>query len=154
AKGKKYGAFRSSKFQAPSSREIPITKLQTYQAANLAHAAIGAWSLKFLWSLELGIWSFVAPNCISADVSTLSRIRIRPQDFYETAFLVQELDRFGNLAVFHMAVAIDEEEIFPGFALARARFDLRQVNAIPAERRQRMVQRAHFIRDTHHQTRA
>src|SRR6185295_1782005 len=43
---------RSSKSQAPSSREAPNFKLQP------GRAPFGAWCLVFLWSLELGIWSF------------------------------------------------------------------------------------------------
>jgi len=49
----KIAALLSSKFQAPTSGEAPNTRLQF-----CIHAAIGVWSLKFLWSLELGIWSF------------------------------------------------------------------------------------------------
>src|SRR5262245_12201247 len=41
---------KNSKFQAPTSRETPSVEC-------CERASIGAWSLKFLWSLELGIWS-------------------------------------------------------------------------------------------------
>src|ERR1039458_8996112 len=43
------GNFRSSNIQAPSSREAPNFKSKT--------PAFEAWSLEFLWMLELGIWS-------------------------------------------------------------------------------------------------
>src|ERR1051325_7348658 len=42
----------NSKFQAPSSRKAPNTKLQTTSAA-------GVWSLVFGASLELGAWNLV-----------------------------------------------------------------------------------------------
>ena len=45
--------MKSSKLQHPSSREAPNFKLQT-----LRIKFVGAWCLKFLWMLELGIWSF------------------------------------------------------------------------------------------------
>jgi hypothetical protein len=44
---------RSSKFQAPSSREAPNLKLQIH-----ARTRFEIWCLGFLWSLVLGIWSF------------------------------------------------------------------------------------------------
>src|ERR1017187_8940929 len=44
---------KSTKHQHPSTRETPNFKLQT-----MIGDFIGAWSLEFLWSLELGIWSF------------------------------------------------------------------------------------------------
>ena len=54
-------------------------------------------------------------------------------------------------AVFHVAVAIDEEEIFPGLALAGAGFDLGHVDAIAAEGGQRVIQGAHAVREAEHQ---
>jgi len=47
--------MKSSKFQAPNLKEAPTTKLQSL----LRPAPVGGWSLVFIWSLELGIWSFV-----------------------------------------------------------------------------------------------
>src|SRR5665213_1962268 len=47
------GKMKTSKHQAPSSREAPRTKLQYPR-----RAAFGVWSLMFLWSLVLGIWCF------------------------------------------------------------------------------------------------
>lgn len=61
------------------------------------------------------------------------------------------LDGFGDFAVFLVAVAIDEEEIFPRAAFAGARLDLGEVDAIAAERGQRVMQRADFVRDAHHE---
>jgi microcompartment protein CcmK/EutM len=46
--------YESFKLQAPSSREAPSAKLQ----ATALRFRIGVWNLEFLWSLELGIWSF------------------------------------------------------------------------------------------------
>lgn len=45
---------KSSKHQAPSSRETPSTK---HQVA-VSRATIGIWMLWFLWCLELGAWMF------------------------------------------------------------------------------------------------
>src|SRR6476646_10617320 len=43
--------MRSSKFQVPSSKEAPNSNLQS--------PPFGNWSLGFIWSLELGTWSFL-----------------------------------------------------------------------------------------------
>ena len=64
--------------------------------------------------------------------------------------LPQLNNRFGDLAIVHVAVAIDKKEIFPGLPLARARLDLGHVNAIAAERRQRAIQRPNPINDAEH----
>ncbi len=53
-----------------------------------------------------------------------------------------------------MPIAIDEEVIFPRLPLAGARFDLGEIDAIPPERRERMMQRANLVADADHQTRA
>jgi hypothetical protein len=45
---------RSSKFQAPSSREVPNFKFDKGHLNPL-----GAWCLKFLWCLDVGAWSFL-----------------------------------------------------------------------------------------------
>src|SRR5215831_1953030 len=45
---------QSSKFQAPTSREAPNSNIQSR-----AQIRLGVWNLKFLWSLEVGIWSFL-----------------------------------------------------------------------------------------------
>jgi UDP-N-acetylglucosamine--N-acetylmuramyl-(pentapeptide) pyrophosphoryl-undecaprenol N-acetylglucosamine transferase len=45
---------KSTKHQAPSSRETPSSNNQT----NVRAAGFGAWMLVLLWSLVLGIWSF------------------------------------------------------------------------------------------------
>jgi UDP-N-acetylglucosamine--N-acetylmuramyl-(pentapeptide) pyrophosphoryl-undecaprenol N-acetylglucosamine transferase len=57
----------NSKSQAPGSREIPISKLQTPKdarrigaAQRVATTAPGVWNLDLFWSLELGAWSFVS----------------------------------------------------------------------------------------------
>src|SRR6266511_2882485 len=47
---------RNTKNQAPNTKEIPSSKLQT--AARASSLELGAWSLELLWCLELGIWSF------------------------------------------------------------------------------------------------
>ena len=49
----------SSKNQAPNPKETPIIKLQT--PASAADSIFGIWGLGFIWSLELGIWSFTWP---------------------------------------------------------------------------------------------
>src|SRR5260370_37411535 len=46
-------AEESTKHQNPSSREATNSKFQT--------RAVEAWCLVLLWSLELGIWSFLSP---------------------------------------------------------------------------------------------
>ncbi|MSU59777.1 MAG: UDP-N-acetylglucosamine--N-acetylmuramyl-(pentapeptide) pyrophosphoryl-undecaprenol N-acetylglucosamine transferase, partial [Pedosphaera sp.] len=48
--------LRSTKLQAPSSREIPNSKLQTI--ASSANLVFGFCGLMFLWSLVPGIWGF------------------------------------------------------------------------------------------------
>ncbi len=49
--------LKSSKHQAPSSREIPSSNNQTVARAGI----FGVWCLVLLWSLELGAWSFFCP---------------------------------------------------------------------------------------------
>jgi hypothetical protein len=46
----------NSNHQAPNPKEAPITKLQT--PASAVDSMFGIWGLGFIWSLELGIWSF------------------------------------------------------------------------------------------------
>jgi hypothetical protein len=46
----------STNIQAPEKHKTPNFKPKSERAA----FSVGAWSLKFLWSLELGIWSFVS----------------------------------------------------------------------------------------------
>jgi hypothetical protein len=58
---------RSSKHQAPSSRETSSFKLQTrptpteplWRLTEVGPTAVDVWRLGLLWSLGLGIWSFV-----------------------------------------------------------------------------------------------
>jgi UDP-N-acetylglucosamine--N-acetylmuramyl-(pentapeptide) pyrophosphoryl-undecaprenol N-acetylglucosamine transferase len=45
---------KSSKLQAPTSRETPSTK----QQVAVSRAAIGIWMLWFLWCLDVGAWMF------------------------------------------------------------------------------------------------
>ncbi len=73
------------------------------------------------------------------------RVRIRAEDFDEVAMLAQKLDGLDDLAVLHVAVAINEEEIFPRLPLARARFNLRHVDFVTAERGNRLMQRAGLV---------
>ena len=79
------------------------------------------------------------------------RVRIRAEDFDEVAMLAEQLDGLGDFRVLKMAVAINEEEIFPRLALAGARFDLRHVDLVPAERGDGLVQRADLVGDADHQ---
>src|SRR5437868_15011618 len=51
----------SSKFQAPSSKEIPSFKhhsLRHCRGANGRSGLFGAWDLELLWSLDVGAWCF------------------------------------------------------------------------------------------------
>src|SRR6202142_2699621 len=75
----------------------------------------------------------------------LFRVRIRAEDFDEVAVLAQKLDGLDDLAVLHVAVAINEEEIFPRLPFARARFILRHVDFVTAERGNRLMQRAGLV---------
>ena len=59
------------KLQIPSSKLQRSTK---HQAHNLTPAILGAWSLKFLWSLELGIWSFVNVRAGPEDGGPICRL--------------------------------------------------------------------------------
>jgi hypothetical protein len=76
---------KSSKFQAPSSREAPKIKFQ-----NL-FASIGAWGLMFLWSLVFGAWCFEAsaqtlrlpPRPANAPHGTAFIEKITPLDLHE-----------------------------------------------------------------------
>ena len=49
--------FKSSKHQAPTSREIPTSNNQKTVQARV----FGAWFLALLWMLEVGAWSFFRP---------------------------------------------------------------------------------------------
>jgi hypothetical protein len=49
---------RSSKLQAPSSKEAPNPKPQIPKKLQIPKSKSDVWNLMFLWSLELGIWSF------------------------------------------------------------------------------------------------
>jgi len=53
----KHPENKSTKFQAPSSREIPSSKHQKLRSLN-----IGAWFLVLLWSLDVGAWFFYSPH--------------------------------------------------------------------------------------------
>src|SRR5208282_6117245 len=46
------------KFQAPGSNLQRNTRLQS--SMHMRAASFGAWGLKILWCLELGIWSFAS----------------------------------------------------------------------------------------------
>jgi UDP-N-acetylglucosamine--N-acetylmuramyl-(pentapeptide) pyrophosphoryl-undecaprenol N-acetylglucosamine transferase len=50
-------AVKSTKHQAPTSREIPSSNNQTMSRTG----AFGAWCLMFLWRLDVGAWSFYQP---------------------------------------------------------------------------------------------
>jgi hypothetical protein len=49
------GSIKGPKSQAPTSIEAPNFNLQS---SKLAMRLIEIWILKFLWSLDVGIWSF------------------------------------------------------------------------------------------------
>src|SRR5687768_16710312 len=49
----------SSKLQIPTSREAPTAKLPNDRCGA---GMFEIWSLEFLWSLELGFWSFFMPR--------------------------------------------------------------------------------------------
>src|SRR5947207_326674 len=85
---------------------------------------------------------------------TSLRVRIRAEPLDVAALLLQMRNGLGDLLVMNMAVAINEEEIFPRLPLAGAGFDLGHVDAITPERGQRVVQRADLVRDADHQARA
>src|SRR5580765_3671763 len=55
-KGEHGDSERSSKSQAPSSREIPSSKYQTVHQTRSSE--FGVWILELLWDLDLGHWSF------------------------------------------------------------------------------------------------
>src|SRR5688572_27939331 len=84
----------------------------------------------------------------------LLRIWIGTENAQELAVLAQFLEHAGELAVFGVAFAIDEEKVFPRFALVGARLDLGHVDLIPAEGRKRVVQRAGLMRNAEHNARA
>ena len=54
-------------------------------------------------------------------------VRIGAEHFDEAALFLQVFDCPGHFAVVLVAFAIDKEIIFPGFALAGARFDFGHV---------------------------
>src|SRR5947207_15802303 len=51
---------RNPKHQAPSSKETPSSK---HRAPGL-----GAWDLELLWSLVLGVWSFLVSCCDAREI--------------------------------------------------------------------------------------
>jgi len=86
--------------------------------------------------------------------AALFRVRIRAEHFHVTALLLQLGDGFGDLFVQLVTVAINEEVILPRFALAGARFDFGEVDAVTPERSQPMMERADLVGDADHQARA
>src|SRR5262249_32767225 len=64
--------LKSSKHQAPSSREDP-----NFKAPKTALSSFGAWCLVFLWSLELGVWSLawgLSKPCCNLYVSRMKQL--------------------------------------------------------------------------------
>src|SRR5947207_9500749 len=61
---------RNIKNQAPNTKEIPGSKLQTAARASSlelgASLAFGAWCLDLFWSLVFGVWSFNWPKDLSS----------------------------------------------------------------------------------------
>jgi hypothetical protein len=62
--------------------------------------------------------SLAKPNSSRMLVARLLRIRIGPEHLHERAMLLEFADGLGHARVFVMAIAIDEEEIFPRAAFA------------------------------------
>jgi hypothetical protein len=50
--------MKSTFMKAPSSKLQHPEKLQTANTNQHGHGNFGAWCLKFLWSLDVGAWSF------------------------------------------------------------------------------------------------
>src|SRR5947209_11635669 len=94
----------SSKHQAPSTREAPNRKLQRSR-----RSWIDVWSLKILWSLELGAWRF-----FSRQLQPPAQIPLRAHDVAE--FQQIFLHRFADDGVTIIA---------PQLHLARGRHDAR-----------------------------
>ena len=65
---------------------------------------------------------------------------------------VEQSDGFGHLAIAHVAVAINEEEILPGLALAGAGLDFGHVDAEAAKGGEGTMQGAHLVHQADHQT--
>jgi len=63
--------LQSSKFQAPSSREISSLKLQPRTLSKFEF-----WILEFLWCLDVGAWSFARIG-FAARLSTLGFVSLR-----------------------------------------------------------------------------
>lgn len=78
-------------------------------------------------------------------------VGIGTKHFCEIADAMEVGDRFGDFAVLHVAVAIDEEEIFPCLPLARARFDLRHVDLVFSKRSKRIMERTDLMRHADHE---
>src|SRR5437899_2720331 len=79
-------------------------------------------------------------------------VRVRAEHFDEAALLFQLTDGFGHFVVADMAVAIDEEEILPGFSFAGALFNFRHFDAVAAKGGESAMQRAHLVHQTDHET--
>src|SRR5262245_55558371 len=62
-----------------------------------------------------------------------SSVGIRAENFQKFGVLAEMLDGAGELSVRNVPVAIDEEKVFPGFALVRARLNAGHVDAIAAK---------------------
>jgi hypothetical protein len=58
----------SSNHQAPNPKEAPIFKFQT--PASGVDSMVGIWGLGFIWSLELGIWSFANSSIVNRKSQT------------------------------------------------------------------------------------
>src|SRR4051812_17785137 len=111
------------------------------------------------WESSWARTAFTAASSMSNTLRALARwfipralfaIGIRAKHLHEVAFAAEFGNGIGDAAIFVMAIAIDEEEIFPGFALARATLDLGHVELEAAEWRQRSVQGTDFVRDAEH----
>jgi hypothetical protein len=67
---------RNTKNQAPNTKEIPSSKLQTAALASslevLWSLELGVWDLVLLWSLVFGTWSFLP------ELSASQKLRFAP----------------------------------------------------------------------------
>lgn len=50
--------FTSADSEAPNSKLQHSMKLQAPSSDRIVESGFGAWVLEFLWSLEIGAWSF------------------------------------------------------------------------------------------------
>ena len=74
------------------------------------------------------------------------------EGFDGAAFFFEGGDGFFERGVFEVAVEVDEEVVFPGFAFAGARFDFGEVELVFSEGFEGAVKGADFVGDAAHET--